>query len=213
MIENDRSRIALKLLALASLIVCLVVFSGSKLPGSFASAGQGKQKVIEKAFSRNDVVEFSEIKVSQQMKEAGKGFDADDDWLSKTYVKVKNISNKPIVFLEVAFDFPQTKATGSEMSYRVAFGQRPGSKLPQYHDPIFMPPGESLEIQLDPEYRKLKSFVERRHPITEISKLDLSINFVIFADKTAWAAGYFLKQDPKDPDHYINIGENPEPIQ
>src|SRR6266498_2466966 len=98
------------------------------LSGHFAR-GQAKERVIKKAFTRNEVVEFSETKVSQKDVEPGKGFDADDEWLNKVFVKVRNISNKPIVFLEVGFDFPETKATGSEMSYRVAFGQKPGSRF------------------------------------------------------------------------------------
>lgn len=181
------------------------------LSGHFRQ-GQGK-RLIEKAFTRNEVVEFSETKVSQKDVEPGKGFDADDEWLNRVFVKVRNISKKPIVFLEVGFDFPETKATGSEMSYRVAFGQQPGSRFPQNHDPIFMLPGDSLDIPLENDYAKLKSFVERRHRIIDIHKLELSVVFVIFADRTGWAAGNFYRQDPNDPDRYINTGDRPEPNQ
>jgi hypothetical protein len=180
------------------------------LSGHFVE-GQSKERVVKKAFTRIEVVEFSEIKVSQKDVEPGKGFEEDDEWLNKVFVKVRNISKKPIVFLEVGFDFPETKATGSEMSYRVAFGQKPRSRFPQNHDPISMLPGDSLEIPLDKDYTKLKSFVERRHRITDIHQLELSVVFVIFADKTGWAAGNFYRQDPNDPDHFINTGDRPEP--
>ena len=182
------------------------------LSGHFARV-QRRERIIEKAFTRNEVVEFTEIKVSQNAVTPGKAFDADDEWLNKVFVKVRNISKKPIVFLEVGFDFPETKATGSEMSYRVAFGQRPGSRFLQNHDPIFMLPGDSLDTPLDKDYTKLKSFVERRHRIIDIHKLELSVVFVIFADRTGWAAGNFYRQDPNDPDHYINTGDRPEPNQ
>jgi hypothetical protein len=209
MINETHRRIARKLFALGMLSACLFVFSRTDMRGA---GGQGTgQKVIEKAFTRNAVVEISEVKVSQKVVEAGKAFDEDDEWLGKVFLKVKNISSKPIVFLEVAFDLPETVATGSEMSYRVAFGQMPGSKFPQKRDPLFILPGDTLEIPLDQHYTKLKSFVEHRHSITQISKLELRIHFVVFADRTGWAAGYFLKQDPNDPDHYMNIGEKPEP--
>ncbi len=105
---------------LASVIVgiCAAIsVMGWSLSGHFAG-GQGRERVIEKAFTRNEVVEFSETKVSQKDVEPGKGFEADDEWLNTVFVKVRNISKKPIVFLEVGFDFPETKATGSEMSYR-----------------------------------------------------------------------------------------------
>jgi hypothetical protein len=210
MINETQRRIARKLFVIGMLSICLFVFSRSNMQGA---GGQGGQKVIEKAFSRNDVVEFSEIKVSQNAVEPGKSFDADDEWLNKSFVKVKNISGKPIVYLEVTLDFPETKATGSVMSYRVVFGQRPESRLPQRHDPMFMLPGDTLEIPLDKHYTKIKSFVEGRHRITDISKLELGIGFVVFADKTAWTAGNFLRQDPNNPDHYINIGDKPDPNQ
>ena len=211
MINHIPWRIAIKLLALGALIVCLLFFSRPNMRGPFAAGGQSKQKIIEKAFTRNEVVEFSEIKVSQKAVQPEKGFDADDDWLNRTAVKVKNISDKPIVYLSVNFDFPETKATGSEMTYPVTFGQQPGSRFPQKNDPIFMLPGESFEISLQQHYAKMKSFVERRHLITQINKVELRIHFVIFADRTGWAAGNFYKQDPNDPDHYINTGDKPEP--
>lgn len=208
MINETQRRIARKLFALGMLSVCLFIFSRTDMRGA---GGQAGQKVIEKAFTRNEVVEFTEMKVSQNAVEPGKAFDADDDWLNKGFVKVRNISNKPIVYLEVALDFPETKATGSVMSYRVVFGQMPGSRFPQRHDPIFMLPGDTLQIPLDEHYPKIKSFVEHRHRITDIRKLELGINFVIFADKTCWAAGNFCRQDPNNPDHYINTGDKPEP--
>lgn len=178
------------------------------LSGHFARV-QAKGRVIEKAFTRNEVVEFTEIKVSQKDVEPGKGFEVDDEWLNKVFVKVRNISKKPIVFLEVGFDFPETKATGSEMSYRLAFGQKPGSRFPQNHDALLMLPGNSLGIPLDKDYTKLKSFVGRRHRIEDIHKLELSVVFVIFADRTGWAAGNFYRQDPDNPNRYLNVGDNP----
>jgi hypothetical protein len=72
-----------------------------------------------------------------------------------------------------------------------------------------MLPGASLEIPLDKEYTKLKSFVERRHRMIDIHRLELSVVFVIFADRTGWAAGNFYRQDPDDPDRYLNVGNNP----
>ena len=179
------------------------------LSAHFGQSAQSTEKVIEKEFTRNEVVEIGEIKVSQKAVDYGKAFAADDEWLSKVAVRVKNISNRPIVFLEIGFDFPETKASGNEMSYRVAFGQRPGSKFPQSHDPLYMMPSETLDIALQPEYTKLKSFVEHRHRITNLHKLSLSVVFVIFADKTGWAAGNFYRQNPENPDQYLNVGDHP----
>lgn len=202
-----------RFLAALILAICAAIsVMAWSLSGHF-DQGQGRERVIEKAFTRNEVVEFTETRVSQSAVAPGKVFDADDDWISKTVVKVKNISNKPIVYLSVTFDFPETTKTGSVMSYPVRFGREPGSKFTQNGDPLFLLPGSTLEIPLDKDYPKLKAFVERRHRMPEIHKLELAIGFVVFADKTGWAAGNFYRQDPNDPDHYINTGDRPEPNQ
>jgi hypothetical protein len=192
------------------LSVCLFVFSRTNMRGA---GGQEGQKVIEKAITRNQVVEFSEIKVSQRTVEPGKPFDADGEWLNAVLLKVKNISNKPIVYLNVTVDFPETKGTQTVMSYPIMFGQLPGSKLPQRQDPIFILPGDSFEVPLQQYYPKIKSFVEQRLRIKDIRKAELAIGFVVFADRTGWTAGNFFRQDPNNPDHYINIGDTPDPNQ
>jgi hypothetical protein len=195
--------IAINLLVLVTLSVCLIVCLRTDLRGA---AGQSRQKVIEKARTANEVVQFSEIKVSQKAVELGKTFDDDDDeWAGKIFLKVKNISEKPIVYLSVNLNFPETRATGAMMSYPIVMGQMPGSRLRQFHDPISLPPGESLEIPVTQNHEKMKSFVEQGMPFRNIGKVELEIGFVVFADKTAWSAGVFKRQNPNNPDRYDPI--------
>jgi hypothetical protein len=199
---------------LIRLTIFVSLCSASLLTGWFLSAyltaAQGRGKIIDKAFTRSAaVVEISEVRVSQKQVQLGKSFDEDDEWLNKVALKVKNISRKPIVYLQINLNFPETRGPASMMSYPLVFGQMPGSKFPQRKDPMFMLPGDTIEIPLDKEYTRIKSFIEHRQPITNICKTELEIGFVVFADKTAWAAGDFLRQDPNDADHYINIGDRP----
>ena len=200
-----------RFLAVVIVGVCTIVSAaGWSLNTHFAQGRQIKQRVIDKAFTRSSpVVEITEVKVSQKAIELGKIFDEDDDWLNKSFLKVKNVSTKPIVYLAININFPETRATGSMMSYPIVFGQMPRSKFPQRKDAIFMMPGDLLEVPLDKHYLKIKSFVEQRTRIANIGKVDLEIGFVVFADKTAWMAGEYLRQDPNDPDHYINVGDRP----
>ena len=198
-----------RLLTMIILGICTTASVGAWSLRTHFAQGQGRTRTIDKAYTRNEVIEFEEIRVSRKSIEPGKAFDEDDDWLDKTVLKVKNISNKPIVYLSVNLDFPETKTTGSEMTYPVTFGKQPGSRFPQNNDSFFMLPGDSLEVPLTQHYAKVKAFIEHRLSMTEIKKVELRIHFVIFADKTGWAAGNFYKQDPNDPDHYINVGNNP----
>jgi hypothetical protein len=203
MSKKRQPRIAINLLVLVSLGICLIVFLRTDLRGA---GGQARQKVIEKARTANEVVQFSEIKVSQKAVELGKTFDDDDDeWAGKIFLKARNISEKPIVYLAVNINFPETRATGAMMSYPIVMGQMPGSKFHQFHDPISLPPGESLEIPVTQNYAQIKSFVEKGMPWRNIGKVELEIGFVIFADKTAWSAGVFKRQNPNNPDRYDPI--------
>jgi hypothetical protein len=202
-----------RFLAAVILGVCAIVsVAGWSLNTHFAQ-GQARERVIEKAFTRNSPVEIAEVRVSQKIVELGKTFDADDDWLNTVLLKIKNTYHKPIVFLEVTVDFPETRATGSVMSYPLMFGKMPDSKIPQKQDPIFMMPGDTLEIPLDKHYTRIKSFVEHRHIMKDIHKAELAIGFIVFADKSGWGAGNFYRQDPNNPDHYINTGDRPEPTE
>jgi len=203
MSKKPQRRIAINLFVLVTLSTCLIAFLRTDLRGA---GGQGRQKVIEKARTANEVVQFSEIKVSQKSVEFGKTFDDDDDeWAGKIFLKVKNISEKPIVYLSVNLNFPDTRATGAMMSYPVVLGQMPGSKFPQFHDPILFLPGESLEIPVTQNHAKMKSFVEEGMPFRNIRKVELEIGFVVFVDKTAWAAGTFKRQNANNPDRYDPI--------
>jgi len=203
MSKKNQRRIAIKLLVLVTLSICLIVLLRTDLLGA---GGQGQEKVIEKARTENEVVQFSEIKVSQKAVEPGKAFDDDDDeWAGKFFLKVRNISDKPIVYLAVNINFPDTRATGAMMSYPIVLGQMPGSKFRQFHDPIFLLPGESLEIPVTQNHDKMKSFVEKAMPFQNIRKVELEIGFVVFADKTAWSAGIFKRQNPNNPDRYSPI--------
>jgi hypothetical protein len=203
MSKKTQRRIAINLVALVTLSMGLIVFLRTDLR---ASGGQAPQKVIEKARTANEVVQFSEIKVSQKSVEFGKTFDDDDDeWAGKIFLKVKNISEKPIVYLKVNLNFPDTRATGAMMSYPIVRGQMPGSRFRQFHDPISLRPGESLEISVTQDYARMKSFVEEGMPFRNIVKVQLEIGFVVFADKTAWAAGAFKRQNPDNPDRYDAI--------
>jgi len=204
MSKKTKQRIAFNLMVVVALSIGLIILLRTDLRGA---GGQGQQKVIDKARTENEVVQFSEIKVSQKAVEPGKAFDNDDEeWAGKFFLKVKNVSDKPIVYLKVFVNFPESRATGAMMSYPIVLGQMPGSKFPQFHDPIFLLPGESLEIPVAQNHEKMKSFVEQgKLPLRNIHKVELEVAFVVFADKIGWSAGIFKRQNPNNPDRYDPI--------
>jgi hypothetical protein len=163
-------------------------------------------KILEKAPSVNDQVKFTEIKNKDASLSFGTSFAAEGDWLKDLTFGVKNIADKPIIYLSVRVNFPDTKSTGNMMSYPIVFGQRPNSKIPTTNAPLQLMPGKMLEVALRDEYAKIAKFVETRQPMNSLKTIQLEIGFIIFEDGLAWAAGDFLRQDPNNPNRYHNIG-------
>ena len=174
------------------------------------SLGQSRGKAIGKTFTRNSVVEFEEIKASGKPLKFDERFDGNDDWIPTIGFKAKNISNKPIVYLAVNINFPETRATlGAMMSFPIEFGQKPDSAFPSQAAPMVLLPNDTVEINLQDHYPRIKSFIERRLTLKDIRQVDLEVNFVVFDDKTGWSAGNYYRQDSVNPDRYINIGDKP----
>lgn len=168
-----------------------------------------RERVVNKAYSHNPQVDIVEVKAGLKALRIGEKFDAGDDWIKTLAWKIRNTSGKPIVYLKVNINFPETKTTGNMMSFPVEFGQRPGSKFRQRSESLLLNPEDTLDITLDTHYDRVKNFVELRHPIKDIHEAEIEIGFIIFSDTSAWAAGSFYQQDPNDPDHYINVGDRP----
>jgi hypothetical protein len=198
------------LLSVILVVICATAtVAGWSLNLHLAQSPQGRGKVIGKMFTRNSVVEFEQIKVSGKPVKFDEAFDGSDEWLPTVLLSVKNISNKSIVYLSVDVNFPETRSLRAMMSYPIELGQKPESKFPTRNAPMVLLPGDTLEIQLQDHYPKIKTFVEKQWTIKDIRKAELEIGFVIFDDRTAWAAGNFYRQDPTNPGHYINIGDKP----
>jgi len=169
---------------------------------------QSEKKTIKLAYSSKPQLKFTEVKVGQKDRKFDEGFDAEPEWVKNLSFKLENISGKPIVYLSVNINFPETRSSGNLMSYQVVFGQHPHSKL-KHNKPMLLMPGETLEVFLDNEKDKIYKFVNERQSIESIQKVELEIGFIVFEDKTAWTAGSFLRQDPNNPNRYNNIGSEP----
>lgn len=199
-----------KIFGWVSLVTISVVsgyFIGSGIVNSVTNVkAQSGKKVIKLADTVNAQLKFTEPKLRQQERSFGENFDAHPNWIKDLSFKLENISEKPIVFLQININFPETRLTGNLMSYTMTFGQRPNSKFKQLNKQMELMPGEVLEVSLDKERDKIHQFINERQPMESIEKVELEIGFIIFEDRTAWTAGTFLRQDPGNPDRYNPIG-------
>ena len=191
-------------------VACLSVLGAWALNTSVTrSATQDERKLVERVHPGNPQVKITGLRTGRQLRKFNEAFEEGDGWLKRLSFQVENVSRKPIVYLQVNINFPETKATGHMMSYPVEFGQRPGSRLPPTNQPLLLAHGDKLEVELDGHYDRLARFMGTRRPAGQIRKAQIEIGFIIFGDKTAWAAGDFLRQDPDNPDYYRNVGPNP----
>lgn len=171
---------------------------------------QAGKKIVKLAGVVKPQLKFTAPKVGQQDIRFGENFDTEPDWIKNLSFKLESISGKRIVFLNVNITFPESRLTGSTLSYRVDFGQRPGSPPPVNSRPMLLEPGETLNVSLDEEKDKISRFVGERLPFESIHEVELETYFVIFDDKTGWFAGTFVRQSPADPKKYNPIETEPQ---
>lgn len=165
---------------------------------------QDESKVVKLAYSHNPQIKFSELKSGEIERKFGESFAEDEEWLKRLAFKAENISGKSIIYRKINVNFPETRPSGSMASYPVSFGQRPGFFIPNI-EPLEFKQGDVLNIDLSGEYEKISKFINYRHQIGLMKKIDLEIGFIIFEDGTAWTAGTFYRPDPDNPRRYLPI--------
>jgi len=168
---------------------------------------QSQEKKVDKLAFDKEPVEVIKLEVEKKALKLGEHFSGEEEWLKSLSINIKNVSGKPISYIEVWLDFPETKATGSTMSFPIFYGQRPWIERTS-DEPKLVMPNDIVAIQMsDVTYAALKRFVENRHSIKNLNKVQLRISFVGFTDGTAWDSGNLIRPDPNNPKKYISIDD------
>jgi len=194
------------------LALIVFVLLGAKVPRTSsvdALAPQNQRKSIEEAFTFTPQVRVTRLKIGSMERRFKEEFDESDDWPKRLSFEIESIAAKPIVYLEVNLNFPETKSSGSMMSYPIKLGIRPDVKTSVTGEPLLLMPGDKLNINVSEHYQKLERFISGRHPMNQIRRAQIEIGFIIFQDGTAWA-GDFMRPDPAKPGRYIPVGRSPQ---
>lgn len=197
-------------LPLAFIAICIGMYIAAITSAWSLGAIQEQEKTFEKLKpSRPEPVELVEIKTAKKAVKLGAKFHDSGNWLRGTTFKLRNSSSKDIVYVELDLNFPETASSGNEMSFPIKLGRRPGADNVA-SESLLVKPGDELTIRLDEKrYERLAKFIETRQPISSINKAKIRFGFIIFNDGTAWGAGNYYRQNPDNPNHYINIGPLP----
>jgi hypothetical protein len=198
--------------SLTYLVLIVVVLRGVLVPKPArvnATAPQDQRKSLEEAFAANPQVRVTTIKVGTKERRFKDAFEESDDWLRKLSFEIQSGAPKPIVYLEMNLNFPETKSSGSMMSFPLKLGVRPDIKTANNNKPLLLMPGDKLNIPVSEYYDKLERFLGTRHAMNQIRKAQIEVGFIIFEDGTAWA-GEFMRPDPYQPGRYLPVGSQPQ---
>jgi hypothetical protein len=143
-------------------------------------------------------------------------FNADDDWLKKLSVTVKNTSQKDVTRVSVNLLFPDTgdgTFAHPYSGYQLDLGYRSqhdlstssGEKISQLPGPaLLLEHGQELTVSLASHYDDIKVQIEPRNPISMIRNCRVSFGFY-FADGTRWSASSYYEPDPLSMSRYLPI--------
>jgi hypothetical protein len=170
-----------------------------------AAQSQETVRTLEKIPRSNEPVEI-EAKVGTKSIRLGQGFMANNDWLSDLSFKVKNISAKPIVRVELELQFPEVLFNNATFVLPIPYGEIPGLADSGPKEQGTVEPNETLEMAVGSRtYGEIKRILADKGPAFGVTKVRLQILMIIFADGTAWRNGFNLIRDPNNPKRYIVI--------
>jgi hypothetical protein len=147
-------------------------------------------------------------------------FQAGDDWLTEISVVVKNVSSSKIVYMGIDAHLPETGA-GTREDARVAAGNAVG-KLPEpamysaltgqrkpetRNLPIDLEPGRELVMPIvsKDDYSYIKQMIEAKEPIASVTRTEVYVDAVYFADGTKWSPAHYYRPDGSAPGKYTVV--------
>jgi hypothetical protein len=103
-----------------------------------------------------------------------------DDWLSDFKIKLKNVSDKTVVYVEIKFNFTEASAVGNELSFTIELGNRPGSATNKAS--MALKPRQTKNYLLNKtEYQALAAFVKEHRKRSQLDRIEVKVGSVLFA--------------------------------
>lgn len=148
-----------------------------------------------------NIVVITGIEVAGRQVTPGQAFAAGDDWLRGLTLRVKNISSKPITYMQLNLSFPEASYHGGGIGHTLRYGRNMVGGA--QNSPDFRPlsPGEEAELVFtDEEFHSFRTFAERLNGSINFRRVRLGIASVKFADGTrATAFNLMRTQKPSPP--------------
>jgi hypothetical protein len=134
-------------------------------------------------------------------------FEADKDWLKHLSLKLTNKTNKAITYIVLDVLFPETANVESPRVglHQIFLGVDYDQKI---HNPeLRLGPHESVEVPFAERHEHIKSMIQFKIPIEQVTQMEIRIHDVLFEDGTLFETGDFFKRNPdaNDPKKWIKI--------
>ena len=155
----------------SSLVLALVcILLGAQTPASCAVNPQSKESV-----------RIVELTSSKKKVDLDHPFANGDDWLSDFKIRLKNVSNKTVVYVEIKFNFTEASDAGNELSFTIELGNKPGATTTKAS--MVLKPRKAKNYLLNKtEYQALAAFVKERRKTSQLDKVEVKVGLVLFAD-------------------------------
>ena len=181
-----------------------------------AQARQTGTRVISPApveAGRQTPVEVVSVSVGGKPVEPGRPFEAGDDWLLGLTFRVKNVSDRPGMFVDISLRIP---AEAGRKHRTVSFvGPVRYGCWPDF-PPCFtdaagssaeIKPGETGEVSLKGTPEWFAMLPARLGAATPVVSAEYDIDLVFFDAETQWSRGLLFRRDPSQPDSYRMQGK------
>jgi len=142
-------------------------------------------------FRQIDGVEIESIAVNGKPITVGEPFTADDDWLKNLTVRVRNISDHPLVGMQLTLILPEMKVPPQiAFCYPCVVGEKGKNVMPGEEMTLVMPAG--------PFYEWVRNAVAKERPLSQITKARIYMAEVRLPDGVKWVSGCVKTADPRN---------------
>lgn len=160
-------------------------------PSPAAPALKPGERIVEDISARAvgadaHTLAVTQIRVNGQGVAPGLPFAAGPDWLKGLTVRVKNVSAKPLAYLQLNFTFPEARYRSGGIGFTLRYGQpRPGTGGTVEFDSKPLLPGEEAELSFERgDYEAKRTFAEKFGGVADITRVRFGTASVGFADGT-----------------------------
>jgi len=198
---------------LVSTILVVVIFAtvGAIIRPSSVHSVQDpnakRDRVAVRRVTSSEPFELIEPLVKGRKISFGQKFEETGDWLQSLQFKIRNKSDKQIIYIRVLLTFPETQSPGNPMrAYDVYFGQKPNERIHR-SSPLLLSRGDIVNFALSQkQIENIDSLLQGGgFSGADITRLEFWIAEVVFADGLMWRGGNLFHQDPSNPERWVRI--------